>query len=60
METTPQENLEPIEGESRIGKTGRVLVSFVEPRAYREFWWIMDAQGQEVLRWGTEMLGKDF
>lgn len=52
--------LEPIEGESQVGKTGRLLVSFVELGASREFWWLMDAQGQEVLRWGYEILGKGF
>lgn len=51
--------MEAIEGECQVGKTGRVLVSFVEPRAFREYWWLTDDTG-EVLRWGTEMLGKDF
>lgn len=54
------EPIPPIEGESQVGKTGRLLVSFVEPGASREYWWLMDAQGQEVLRWGYEILGKDF
>lgn len=57
MEKEPE--VEPIEGESQVTNTGRLLVSFVEPRAFKEYWWILDDTG-EVLRWGTEMLGKDF
>lgn len=57
MEEEPKP--EPIEGECQVGKTGRLLVSFVEPKAFHDYWWIIDDTG-EVLRWGTEMLGKDF
>lgn len=55
----PEAELEPIEGESRVGKTGRVLISFVSPEALTDYWWLKDDTG-EILRWGVEYLGKEF
>lgn len=51
--------VEPIEGESRIGKTGRTLLSFVSPEALADYWWIQDETG-EILRFGVEYLGREF
>lgn len=50
----------PIEGESQIGKTSRVLMSFVSPEALKDYWWITTGDGEPILRWGVEYLGTGF